>query len=76
MRINFIFQILAVILIGFAAVFLWLANSDGVFVALVLSACCFFLNIRFQAKERLTLRAETIARAGKNDADEMNENQE
>ena len=48
-----IFQILAVILIGVAAYFLWQGNSDGTFVAAVLGAVAFFLSVRFQVKERL-----------------------
>lgn len=47
------FQILTVILVGIAAYFLWTENKDGVFVSLVLAACSFFMNIRFQAKARL-----------------------
>jgi len=48
-----IFQILAVILIGIAAFFLYRGNNDGVFVAAVLGAVSFFLSVRFQVKERL-----------------------
>jgi len=48
-----LFQILAVILIGIAAFFLWRGNTDGLFVSAVLGAVCFFLSIRFQVKERL-----------------------
>jgi hypothetical protein len=51
-----LFQILAVILIGVAAVFLWKNNNDGLFVAAVLGAVCFFLSVRFQVKERLDSR--------------------
>ncbi len=50
------FQILAVILIGVAAYFLWRGNSDGTFVAAVLGAVAFFLSIRFQVKEKLKTR--------------------
>ena len=50
------FQILAVILIGVAAFFLWRGNTDGVFVAAVLGAVSFFLSVRFQVKERLKKR--------------------
>ena len=50
------FQIVAVILAGIAAYFLCLENKDGVFVAIVLAACSFFISIRFQAKERLDKR--------------------
>ncbi|MCA1623290.1 MAG: hypothetical protein LC768_05110 [Acidobacteria bacterium] len=52
------FQILAVILIGVAAYFLWRENNDGVFVSAVLGAVCFFLSVRFQIKERLKSRDE------------------
>lgn len=54
MKAERIFQILAVILIGVAAVFLWKGNNDGTFIAAVLGAVCFFLSVRFQVKERLT----------------------
>ena len=47
-----LFQILAVILAGVAAFFLWQGNTDGLFVSAVLGAVCFFLSIRFQVKER------------------------
>ena len=51
------FQIAAVILAGVAAYFLWAGDKDTVFVAFVLSACCLFLSIRFQAKARLASHA-------------------
>ena len=50
------FQILAVILIGVAAFFLYQGNTDGVFIAAVLGAVSFFLSVRFQVKQRLKLR--------------------
>jgi len=50
------FQILAVILIGVAAFFLYQGNTDGVFIAAVLGAVSFFLSVRFQVKERLKKR--------------------
>lgn len=53
MKIARIFQILAVILLGIAAYFLWLGNRDGIFVSLVLSGCAYFLSLRFQIRERL-----------------------
>jgi len=53
MNLERIFQILAVILIGIAAFFLWKGNKDGVFITAVLGAVCFFLSVRFQVKERL-----------------------
>ena len=51
-----LFQILAVILIGVAAFFVWSENTDGVFVAAVAGAVCFFLSIRFQVGERVKAR--------------------
>lgn len=50
------FQILAVLLIGVAAYFLWQKNTDGVFISAVLGAVAFFLSFRFQVKERLKQR--------------------
>ena len=50
------FQILAVILGGIAAYFLWTKNNDGAFVAAVLGAVSFFLSIRTQVKGRLSER--------------------
>jgi uncharacterized membrane protein YjjP (DUF1212 family) len=51
-----LFQILAVILAGVAAFFLWKGNWDATFVSAVFGAVCFFLSIRFQVKERLKIR--------------------
>ena len=51
-----IFQILAVILIGVAAFFLWKGNNDAMFVSAVVGAVCFFLSVRFQVKERMQER--------------------
>jgi predicted Na+-dependent transporter len=60
-----LFQILAVILIGIAAFFVWSGNTDGVFVAAVAGAVCFFLSIRFQVgarvKQRKAEEAEKLA---------------
>jgi hypothetical protein len=53
-----IFQIAAVIFAALAGYFFWSGNSDGAFVAAVLAACSFFLNIRFQIKGRNDERAE------------------
>jgi hypothetical protein len=57
-----LFQILAVILIGVAAFFVWSGNTDGVFVAAVAGAVCFFLSIRFKlarvSKQRKAEEAE------------------
>ena len=57
MKLELLFQILAVILIGVAAIFLWLGNWDGVFVAAVLGSVSFFVSYRFQVKERMDKRA-------------------
>ncbi|MDQ6786454.1 MAG: hypothetical protein M3033_06500 [Acidobacteriota bacterium] len=51
-----IFQILAVVLIGVAAFFLWTGNMDALFVAAVAGAVSFFLSIRFQIGERVKQR--------------------
>ena len=51
-----VFQIMAVILAGVAAYFLWLGNNDWFFLSAVVGAVCFFLSIRFQVKQRLRQR--------------------
>lgn len=51
-----LFQILAVILAGVAAFFLWKGNWDATFVSAVFGAVSFFLSVRFQVKERLEIR--------------------
>ena len=51
-----LFQLLAVILAGIAAFFLWRNNSDEMFVSGVLGAVCFFLSYRFQVGERMKQR--------------------
>ncbi len=51
-----VFQIVAVILGGIAAYFLWTGNNDGAFVSAVLGCVAFFLSIRSQAKERNQIR--------------------
>lgn len=50
------FQILAVILAGVAAYFLWSGNNDGAFVSAVSGCVSFFLSVRFQVKERNRFR--------------------
>ena len=55
-KLERLFQILAVILIGVAAFFLWYGNTDGLFISAVLGSVCFFLSVRFQVKERLEQR--------------------
>ena len=53
-----VFQIVAVILAGVAAYFLWIGNKDGAFVSAVLGCVSFFLSIRAQVKERRREREE------------------
>lgn len=56
------FQILAVILAGVAAFFLWKGNGDSAFVSAVLGAVSFFLSVRFQVKESNRMRDEEKAK--------------
>ena len=58
MKIERVFQIVAVIFGGIAAYFLWTGNRDGAFISAVLGSVAFFLNIRFQVKDRNRLREE------------------
>jgi hypothetical protein len=50
------FKILAVILAGVAAYFIWQGNGDGAFVSAVFGAVSFFLSVRFEVKERNRVR--------------------
>lgn len=61
------FQILAVILGGVAAYFLWQGNAERAFVAAVFGAVSFFLNVRFQVKGRLDQREAERLRAEEED---------
>jgi hypothetical protein len=77
-----LFQILAVILAGIAAYFLWNGNNDAGFVSVVFGAVSFFLSIRFQVKERLDQRkaereaAEELAvGSGSRQLSESNDNE-
>ncbi len=54
--IERIFQILAVILAGVAAFFLWIGNADWAFLSAVLGSLSFFLVIRLQVRERNRIR--------------------
>ena len=56
MKIDKMFQILAVVLGGTAAYFLWTGNKDGAFVSAVLGCVAFFLSVRFQVKARNAVR--------------------
>lgn len=50
------FKILAVILAGVAAYFIWQGNADRAFASAVFGAVSFFLSVRFEVKERLKIR--------------------
>lgn len=75
MKIARIFQLLAVILLGIAAYFLWLGNRDGVFVSLVLSGCAYFLNMRFQIRERIAPQLEARKAAAEETPEEAEESE-
>ena len=51
-----VFQIMAVILAGVAAYFLWTGNNDGGFVSVVFGCVSFLLSVRFQVKDRTRIR--------------------
>jgi hypothetical protein len=51
-----IFQIVAAVLLGVAAFYLWQENFDGVFVSAVLGAVSFLFSYRFKIKEHLDER--------------------
>lgn len=65
-----VFQILAVILIGIAAFFLWNGNTDGLFIMAVAGAVCFFLSIRFQVGVRVKQREAEKRQAEFNDEED------
>ncbi len=69
-KMDKFFQILAVILIGVAAFFLWKGNADAAFASAVFGAVSFFLSIRFQVKARLKLQEEQKVNAGRINRDE------
>jgi hypothetical protein len=56
MKIDTVFQILAVVLGGAAAYFLFNGNRDGAFVSVVLGCVAFFISVRFQVKARNATR--------------------
>lgn len=64
MKAERIFQIVAVILAGIAAYFLWNENKDGAFISAVLGCVAFFLSVRFQVKERNQQREAERDKAG------------
>ena len=56
MKLEIIFKILAVVLLAAAAVLFWYQNTELAFAAAVLSACAYFLGMRFQLKAGLNER--------------------
>jgi len=56
MKIETVFQVIAVVLAGAAAYFLYAGHRDGGFVAAVVGCCSFLLSLRFQAKARNKIR--------------------
>ncbi|NNE99131.1 MAG: hypothetical protein HKN25_08945 [Pyrinomonadaceae bacterium] len=54
------FQILAVVLIGIAAFFLWTEKYDAGFVTAVLACLSFLISTRFPVKERVKKRNAKI----------------
>jgi coenzyme F420-reducing hydrogenase delta subunit len=53
MNYELLFRLLALLFMAAAAYFLWTTYTDGVFVAGVLAAVCYFLSVRFQIKRRM-----------------------
>lgn len=56
MKIEIVFQLLAVALAGVTVYFLYTGNRDAGFISAVLACVAFFLNVRFQAKARNAIR--------------------
>ena len=69
MKIDTVFQILAVALGGAAAYFLWAGEKDAGFVSAVLGCVAFFLSVRFQVKARNAVRDAEREAASSNGAD-------
>ncbi len=70
MKLEIVFKILAVVLLGAAAVLFWYHNTEIAFAAGVLSACAYFLGMRFQLKAGLNRRD---AESGPREAEEAEE---
>ncbi|MBX7173713.1 MAG: hypothetical protein K1X72_22275 [Pyrinomonadaceae bacterium] len=73
MNWEFTFKILAVVLLGVAAFFLWLNNMDGVFVSAVIGAVCFFVSIRFQITEKSNRKDAETQRNSESGKEEENQ---
>ena len=65
---EILFKVLAVVLLGAAAVLFWLDYRELAFASGVLSFCSYFLGMRFQFKASLNKR-ERERQAEENDAD-------
>jgi Na+/H+-translocating membrane pyrophosphatase len=63
MKLEILFKILAVVLLGAAALLFWYHNTEEAFAAGVLSACAYFLGMRFQLKAGLNKREAEAAEA-------------
>jgi 4-hydroxybenzoate polyprenyltransferase len=56
MSMTLVFQIIAAILVGSAAYFLWQDNFDWALAAFAVGVCSYFLGMRFQIKKRMAER--------------------
>jgi hypothetical protein len=65
-----LFQLLAVVLLGAAAVFLWRQDYDTSFVTAVLGLCAFFLSVRFTFKPRVEQRQAERIKAAEEEEDD------
>ena len=62
-----LFQILAVILGGIAAYFLWNGDTEAVFVSGILCACAYLMSLRFRIGARLKRHDEKNASEAEED---------
>jgi hypothetical protein len=69
------FQILAVILAGVAAYFLWQGSADRAFISAVFGAVSFFLSVRVQVKGRLREREAARVEEEKRRAEEISDSE-
>jgi hypothetical protein len=60
---EIVFKILAVILGGVAAYFLWQGSADRAFAAAIFGAVSFFLSVRVEVNKRLKIREAERLRA-------------
>jgi hypothetical protein len=62
MKLEYLFYVIAVALAGAAAFLLWQQNTEWAFAAGVLSACAYFIGLRFKLKPVVERRKAEIAR--------------